>query len=102
MNPTTPMPVTLSLVHPDVSADLNELDITLSTIESVLDVEELRRRIDELEHQAASPDLWNDQEHAQQVTSQLSHSQAELRRVEELRQRLEDMPVLYELAEGRR
>ena len=100
MNPTTPMPVTLSLVHPDVSADLNELDITLSTIESVLDVEELRRRIDELEHQAASPDLWNDQEHAQQVTSQLSHSQAELRRVEELRQRLEDMPVLYELAEG--
>ena len=94
------MPVTLSLVHPDVSADLNELDITLSTIESVLDVEELRRRIDELEHQAASPDLWNDQEHAQQVTSQLSHSQAELRRVEELRQRLEDMPVLYELAEG--
>ncbi len=100
MNPTTPMPVTLSLVHPDVSADLNELDITLTTIESVLDVEELRRRIDELEHQAASPDLWNDQEHAQQVTSQLSHSQAELRRVEELRQRLEDMPVLYELAEG--
>ena len=94
------MPVTLSLVHSDVSADLNELDITLSTIESVLDVEELRRRIDELEHQAASPDLWNDQEHAQQVTSQLSHSQAELRRVEELRQRLEDMPVLYELAEG--
>ena len=94
------MPVTLSLVHPDVSADLNELDITLSTIESVLDVEELRRRIDELEHQAASPDLWNDQEHAQQVTSQLSHSQAELRRVEELRQRLEDMPVLCELAEG--
>lgn len=94
------MPVTLSLVHPDVSADLNELDITLTTIESVLDVEELRRRIDELEHQAASPDLWNDQEHAQQVTSQLSHSQAELRRVEELRQRLEDMPVLYELAEG--
>ena len=100
MNPTTPMPVTLSLVHPDVSADLNELDITLTTIESVLDVEELRRRIDELEHQAASPDLWNDQEHAQQVTSQLSHSQAELRRVEELRQRLEDIQVLYELAEG--
>ncbi len=87
-------------MHPDVSADLNELDITLTTIESVLDVEELRRRIDELEHQAASPDLWDDQEHAQRVTSQLSHSQAELRRVEELRQRLEDMPVLYELAEG--
>ena len=87
-------------MHPDVSADLAELDATLKTVESVLDIEELRRRIDELEHQAADPDLWNDQDHAQQVTSELSHAQSELRRVEELRQRLDDLPVLYELAEG--
>ncbi|AVP69468.1 peptide chain release factor 2 [Rhodococcus hoagii] len=86
-------------MHPDVSADLNELDTTLTTVEKVLDVEELRRRIDELEHQASDPELWNDQEHAQQVTSQLSHAQSELRRVEELRSRLDDMAVLYELAE---
>ncbi|MCX5044633.1 peptide chain release factor 2 [Aldersonia sp. NBC_00410] len=86
-------------MHPDVSADLADLATTLETVESVLDVEELRRRINELEHQAADPDLWNDQEHAQQVTSQLSHAQGELRRVEELRQRLDDLPVLYELAE---
>ncbi|QKT12455.1 peptide chain release factor 2 [Rhodococcus sp. W8901] len=86
-------------MHPDVSADLNELDATLTTVEKVLDVEELRRRIDELEHQASDPELWNDQEHAQKVTSQLSHAQAELRRVEELRSRLDDMAVLYELAE---
>ncbi|WP_194815058.1 peptide chain release factor 2 [Nocardia sp. XZ_19_385] len=87
-------------MHPDVSADLAELDATLKTVESVLDIEELRRRIDELEHQAADPELWNDQDHAQQVTSELSHAQGELRRVEDLRQRLEDLPVLYELAEG--
>ncbi|WFR74556.1 peptide chain release factor 2 [Prescottella defluvii] len=86
-------------MHPDVSADLAELDTTLTTVEKVLDIEELRRRIDELEHQASDPDLWNDQEHAQKVTSQLSHAQAELRRVEELRSRLDDMTVLYELAE---
>ncbi|RBO83652.1 peptide chain release factor 2 (bRF-2) [Nocardia puris] len=90
----------MEIVHPDVSADLAELDTTLKTVESVLDIEELRRRIDELEHQAADPDLWNDQEHAQQVTSELSHAQGELRRAEELRQRLDDLPVLYELAEG--
>lgn len=89
----------LTIVHPDVSADLAELDATLKTVESVLDIDELRRRIDELEHQAADPDLWNDQDHAQQVTSELSHAQGELRRVEELRQRLDDLPVLYELAE---
>ncbi|MFC4602413.1 peptide chain release factor 2 [Rhodococcus kronopolitis] len=86
-------------MHPDVSADLAELDTTLTTVERVLDVEELSRRIDELEHQAADPDLWNNQDHAQQVTSQLSHAQAELRRVQGLRQRLDEMPILYELAE---
>jgi len=92
-------PVALRTVHPDVIADLNALDTTLRTCESVVDVEELRRRIDELEHQAADPGLWNDQEHAQQVTSQLSHAQAELRRIVALRERLDEMPILYELAE---
>ncbi|MBD0322442.1 MAG: PCRF domain-containing protein, partial [Aldersonia sp.] len=87
-------------MHPDVATDLAELDSTLKTVESVLDVEQLRRRIDELEHQASDPDLWNDQENAQQVTSQLSYAQGELRKFEELRQRLDDLPVLYELAEG--
>ncbi len=86
-------------MHPDVSADLAELDTTLKTVEAVLDIDELRRRINELEHQAADPELWNNQEHAQQVTSELSHAQSELRRVTELRQRLDDLPVLYELAE---
>lgn len=87
-------------MHPDVTADLAALDATLTTVEKVLDIEELARRVDELEHQAADPELWNDQDHAQRVTSELSHAQGELRRVRELRQRLEDMPVLYELAEG--
>ncbi|MEC3952505.1 peptide chain release factor 2 [Nocardia sp. CDC153] len=87
-------------MHPDVSADLAELDTTLKTIESVLDIDELARRIDELEQQAADPELWNNQEHAQAVTSELSHAQSELRRVRDLRQRLEDLPVLYELAEA--
>ena len=36
---------------------------------------------------------------AQRVTSELSHTQGELRRVEELRQRLDDLPVLYEMAD---
>jgi peptide chain release factor 2 len=87
-------------VHPDVSADLAALATTLTTVETVLDLEELRRRIRELEDQAASPDLWNDQEHAQKVTSELSYAQGELRRVEELRSRLDDLPIHYELAEA--
>ena len=87
-------------VHPDVTVDLESLDATLTTVEKVVDLEELRRRIDELEMQASDPELWNNQDHAQKVTSELSHAQSEFRKVSELRQRLEDMPVLYELAES--
>ena len=85
-------------MDPDRQADLAALDSTLTTVERVLDVEGLRGRIDKLEHEAADPHLWDDQTRAQRVTSELSHTQGELRRVEDLRSRLDDLPVLYELA----
>jgi peptide chain release factor 2 len=86
-------------VDPDRQADIEALDSTLTTVERVLDVEGLRSRIETLEHEAADPNLWDDQARAQRVTSELSHTQGELRRVEGLRQRLDDLPVLYELAD---
>lgn len=82
-----------------MTVDLESLDATLTTVEKVLDLDELRSRISELEMQASDPELWNDQDHAQQVTSRLSHAQSELRRVTDLRSRLDDLPVLYELVE---
>jgi peptide chain release factor 2 len=94
----TGTPVTWAAVEPDRQADIAALDSTLTTVERVLDVDGLRSRIEKLEHEASDPKLWDDQAHAQKVTSELSHTQGELRRVEELRQRLDDLPVLYELA----
>jgi len=88
----------LSAVEPDRQADIAALDATLTTVERVLDVDGLRARIEKLEHEASDPQLWDDQARAQRVTSELSHAQGELRRVEELRGRLDDLPVLYELA----
>lgn len=85
-------------MDPDRQADLAALDSTLTTVERVLDVEGLRGRIEKLEHEASDPNLWDDQTRAQKVTSELSHAQSELRRIEELRQRLDDLPVMYELA----
>jgi peptide chain release factor 2 len=85
-------------VDPDRQADLAALDSTLTTVERVLDVDGLRDRIEKLEREASDPHLWDDQARAQKVTSELSHTQGELRRVEELRQRLDDLPVMYELA----
>ncbi|MDD7813624.1 peptide chain release factor 2 [Mycobacterium sp. CSUR Q5927] len=85
-------------MEPDRQPDIAALDATLTTVERVLDVDGLRSRIDKLEHEASDPNLWDDQARAQRVTSELSHAQAELRRVEDLRQRVDDLPVLYELA----
>lgn len=88
----------MSPVEPDRQADIAALDATLTTVERVLDVDGLRARIEKLEQEASDPQLWDDQARAQRVTSELSHAQGELRRVEELRSRLDDLPVLYELA----
>ena len=85
-------------MDPDRQSDISTLDSTLTTVERVLDVEGLRGRIEKLEQDASDPNLWDDQSRAQKVTSELSHAQNELRRVEALRSRLNDLPVLYELA----
>ena len=85
-------------MDPDLQADIATLDTTLTTVERVLDVEGLRAKIVTLEQEASDPKLWDDQTRAQKVTSELSHAQSELRRVEGLRSRLDDLPVLYELA----
>jgi peptide chain release factor 2 len=91
-------PVTSSTVDLDRQSDLAALDTTLTTVERVLDIEGLRGKIEKLEHDASDPKLWDDQANAQRVTSELSHAQSELRRVEGLRSRLADLPVLYEMA----
>ena len=82
----------------DVAEELKELDQTLTSIESVLDLDAMRKALVDLNEQAAAPDLWDNQEHAQAVTSRLSHLQGELTRVESLRRRLDDLAVLFELA----
>lgn len=86
-------------MHPDALQDLKNLSATLETIEKVMDLEEMRLRVRELEDQAADPGLWDDPEFAQQVTSELSRVQAKLKRVTGLRGRLDDIPVMYDMAE---
>jgi peptide chain release factor 2 len=86
-------------VNPDAAADLKELSATLESIEAVTDLPALRAEIADLSDQAGQPDLWDDTEAAQRVTSRLAHAQGDLRRLEDLRRRLEDLPILYELAE---
>jgi len=85
---------------PDVTQRLSELDSTLASIATVVDLDAARREISELETRASDPGLWDDQANAQQVTSRLSFLQGEVRRVESLRSRLDDVLVLFELADA--
>jgi peptide chain release factor 2 len=84
----------------EFDAELKDLAGKLSQVESVMDLDDLRAQVASLEEEASSPNLWDDPESAQKVTSQLSHKQSELRRVSELRSRLDDLDVLNELAEA--
>ena len=86
-------------MNPETNARIQDLRQTLSNIEKVMDLDEMDARARELEEKAAEPSLWDDPDHAQQVTTELSNVQAKLRKVRELHQRLEDLPVMYELAE---
>jgi peptide chain release factor 2 len=83
----------------DINDHLKQLDATLTSIEAVLDVPAMRAELADLNEQAAAPDLWDDQERAQKVTSRLSFVQGEINRVEQLRRRLDDVQLMFELGE---
>jgi len=75
----------------------DDLDQTMVSIEAVVDVPSKREAIAALEVDASAPDLWSDQERAQQVTSQLSRLQSDVEKVTSLRSRLDDANVLIDL-----
>ncbi|TFD88075.1 peptide chain release factor 2 [Cryobacterium lactosi] len=86
------------MIELDFSEQIAALRATFDDIRSVIDIDRLKLDIAELNDQAGAPDLWNDSEHAQKVTSDLSHRQSELKRIESIESRLDDLEVLVELA----
>jgi peptide chain release factor 2 len=84
---------------PDFQAELAELDKVLTSIEAVVDPVAQGEEIAELERQVAAPNLWDDPDNAQRITSRLSTLQAEVDRGRSLRARLDDLAVLVELAQ---
>ncbi len=102
MRAAEPEPGSIRLhgVDAERSAEIEELTATVAGIESVLDVPAMLEQVAALEAEASVPDLWDDQAHAQAVTSKLSALQSEVRRVETLSTRMSDLPLLFELAEA--
>ncbi|MGL4339773.1 MAG: peptide chain release factor 2 [Rhodoglobus sp.] len=82
----------------DISEDIAALRSTFADIRSVVGVERLEAEIAQLSEQAGAPDLWDDTDQAQKVTSSLSHRQAELARINSIATRLDDLDIMVELA----
>jgi peptide chain release factor 2 len=82
----------------DFSAEIRDLRTTLQSIQAVSDPTALQAKIARLSEQASAPDLWDDPDAAQKITSALSATQAELDRVEKLGSRIDDLETLVEMA----
>ncbi|CAA9322396.1 MAG: Peptide chain release factor 2 [uncultured Friedmanniella sp.] len=87
------------MAGPDFSTDLATLDMSLSSIEAVIDPQALQVEIGELQEAVSAPDLWDDVDNAQRITSRLSALQSDVDRVQALRARLDDLAVLVELGQ---
>ncbi len=83
----------------DFDSEIKQLQATMKTIGSVLDLDGMRKEIADLGEQVAAPDLWDDQANAQRVTGRLSVLQHDLDRYTELESRIEDLGVMVELAQ---
>ena len=81
----------------DFPEEIKTLRATMDSVREVTNLAALRTQITELEAQASAPDLWDDQEKAQQVTSALSRANSELERVTSMDSRVEDLETLVEM-----
>ncbi|RYG75977.1 peptide chain release factor 2 [Yimella sp. RIT 621] len=82
----------------DFAVELKELRATMKSVSDVTDLGALRAQITDLEEQSGAPDLWDDPDKAQQVTSALSRANSEIERIETMDQRIDDLEVLVEMA----
>ncbi|MDQ3527246.1 MAG: peptide chain release factor 2, partial [Actinomycetota bacterium] len=83
----------------DFETEIKTLRATMATVRDVTDLGSLRAQITDLEEQVSVPDLWDDVEHAQQVTSRLSRTKSEHDRVVGMDERIDELEVLVQLGQ---
>ncbi len=86
----------------DFTAELEDSGIRLAEAERYLGLDRLAARREELETEAARPDLWDDAERARAITTELGQVTADLEHLSELRVELNDARALSELIDESR
>jgi peptide chain release factor 2 len=87
----------LLFVAVDFTQEIKELRATMDSVRGVTDLDTLQAQIKDLEAKASAPDLWDDPDAAQQVTSALSRANAERDRVVGMDARIDDLETLVEM-----
>jgi peptide chain release factor 2 len=82
----------------DFSEEIADLARRVADAHKYLRIDEARARLAELEEQASAPDLWDDADHARQVTSDMSSVREDVELMDELDRRLSDVQTLHEMA----
>ena len=82
----------------DFSDEIGSLRRRVVEAERDFDVTVKRERLGKLEEQASDPELWNDQDKARAVTSEMARVRDDIEVIDRLVSRLSDLDVLYELA----
>jgi peptide chain release factor 2 len=77
---------------------IDDLEVRWSAARDYLKVDQSRARHAVLAAEAANPDLWNDQDHAREVTTELGRLSNDLESFDELRAALDDCLVLAEFS----
>ena len=92
-----PADVPLVFVAVDYTQEIKELRATMDSVRGVTDLDALQAQIQDLEAKASAPDLWDDPDAAQQVTSALSRANSERDRVVGMDARIDDLETLVEM-----
>ena len=82
----------------DLSQEIKQIRGTFATIAEVTDVPKLDKEIEQLEIDVQAPNLWDNADEAQKLTSALSRKQAQRTRIQDIASRLDDLEVLIQLA----
>ena len=81
----------------DYTELLAELRRRVDDARAYLQIDAARARLAELEEEASKPDLWNDQEQARKVTTELARVRDDLELVDGLEERQSELETLFEL-----
>jgi peptide chain release factor 2 len=82
----------------DALAALDELESRWAAARDYLKIDDARARHGDLSVAAAAPNLWDDQDHARQVTTELGRIGNDLERFDQLRRELDDAAVLADFS----